>query len=730
MTRKQAGTLPAVQEIAAWLADQDGTPRTTEATQAFGIRGMENRRAFKTLYKDARKLGRDGANTVGGLPPVTMLVIQRISNDGDLIAVPEKWDKPPAPAVIVNPGRQGGALAVGTRVLARIEDEGGEVVAHPIKIFTGPPPRPDAVLAIVEEGHRGSLELREAQSGRPRRWKLDGKRPQGLEVGQLVLAKPEPRRPGRASRDFRASIISIHGDAENPAMFGLAMMEQLGAPIDFPANVIAAAEAAKPPELGRREDLRTLPLLTIDGADARDFDDAVFAEAFGHKGWRIIVAIADVSSYVEPGSALDVSARARGNSTYLPDRAIPMLPEALSNGLCSLKPGEDRACLFVEMKFSAEGRRTAHRVGRGLMQSHWRLTYEDAQTIADGGIADGALPDHPAQAAVQNLYAAFDCLLKGRQKRAPLELDLPERVVVFDDKGVTVDIAKRRGLASHKLIEEMMVQANASAAESVLETRAKALYRVHEKPDAERIGLLAEQAARMGIMHPGARLDHPRLINDVLGKADDPAVRTVLSELILRAQAQARYNPECTPHFGLSLEAYLHFTSPIRRYADLVAHRSLIQALDLGKGGEAPDRAELEVIAGEINKTERRSISVERAVVDRYVALLGKAFEGKELEGRIAGINRVGLFVRFEDPYLDGFAPAALLPQDYWRLSRDGMSMDGRSSGMSYRIGDGVTARIREVEVATGSVTLELPPPEGGLRRKRGGKRLIKKRRK
>ena len=440
MTRKQAGALPTVQEIAAWLADQDGAPRTTEATQAFGIRGMENRRAFKALYKDARKLGRDGANTIGGLPPVTMLVIQRISNDGDLIAVPEKWDKPPAPAVIVNPGRQGGALAVGTRILARIEKESGEIVAHPIKIFTGPPPRPDAVLAIVEEGHRGSLELREAQPGRPRRWKLDGKRPQGLEVGQLVLAKPEPRRPGRASRDFRASIISVHGDAENPAMFGLAMMEQLGAPIDFPANVLAEAEAAKPPELGGREDLRTLPLLTIDGADARDFDDAVFAEPFGRKGWRIIVAIADVSSYVPPGSALDVSARARGNSTYLPDRAIPMLPEALSNGLCSLKPGEDRACLFVEMKFSAEGKRTAHRVGRGLMQSHWRLTYEDAQAIADG-----ALPDHPAQGATQNLYAAFDCLLKGREKRAPLELDLPERVVVFDDKGVAVDIAKRRG---------------------------------------------------------------------------------------------------------------------------------------------------------------------------------------------------------------------------------------------------------------------------------------------
>ncbi len=724
MTRKQAGALPTVQEIAAWLAEQDGAPRTTEATQAFGVRGMENRRAFKALYKDARKLGRDGPRTIGGLPPVTMLVIQRISNDGDLIAIPEKWDDPPAPAVIVNPGRQGGALAVGTRILARIEDETGEVTAHPIKIFTGPPPQPDAVLAIVEENPRGGLELREAQPGRPRRWSLAGKRPPGIEPGQLVLAKPEPRRAGKSSRDFRASILSIHGDAEDPAAFGLAMMEQLGAPIDFPANVTAEAEAAKPPELGGREDLRALPLLTIDGADARDFDDAVFAEPFGRKGWRVIVAIADVSSYVAPGSALDVSARARGNSTYLPDRAIPMLPEALSNGLCSLKPNEDRACLFVEMKFSAEGRRTAHRVGRGLMQSHWRLTYEDAQ-----GIADGALDDHPARSAVKNLYAAFDCLMKGRIKRAPLELDLPERVVVFDDKGVAVDIAKRPGLASHKLIEEMMVQANASAAESVLEANAEALYRVHEKPDTERIGLLAEQAARMGLMHPGARLDHPRLINGVLAKTDDPAIRTVLSDLILRAQAQARYNPDCTPHFGLSLEAYLHFTSPIRRYADLVAHRSLISALELGSDGQAPDTAELEAIAGEINKTERRSISVERAVVDRYVALLGKSFEGKELEGRITGANRVGLFVRFEEPCLEGFAPAALLPQDYWRLSRDGMSMDGRSSGMTYRIGDSVTARIREVEVATGSVTLELSPPEGGLCRKRGGKRLIKKRR-
>lgn len=728
MTSKRDGPLPAVAEIAAWLADQDGVPRTTEATKAFGIKGMENRRAFKALYKDARRLGREGERTVGGLPPVTMLIVERISNDGDLIAIPEKWDDPPAPSIIVNPGKQGGAIAVGTRILARIEDEGGEAVAHPIKIFTGPPPRPDGVLAFVEEGPRGSLELREAQPGRPRRWRLDGKRPPGLEVGQLVLAKPEPRRPGRASREFRASIISIHGDAEDPAVFGLAMMEQLGAPVGFPDNVTAEAEAAKPPALDGREDLRKVPLLTIDGADARDFDDAVFAEPSGGKGWRVIVAIADVSSYVEPGSALDVSARARGNSTYLPDRAIPMLPEALSNGLCSLKPNEERACLFVEMKFSAEGKRTSHRVGRGLMQSHWRLTYEDAQGIADGGLAD-----HPAKSAVENLYAAFDCLLKGRAKRAPLELHLSERVVEFDDKGIAVNITKRPALASHQLIEEMMVQANASAAESVQEARSEALYRTHDKPDAERIGLLGEQASRMGLMHPGARLDHPRLINDVLAKADDPAVRTVLSELILRAQAQARYSPDCTPHFGLSLDAYLHFTSPIRRYADLVAHRSLIDALDLGAGGKAPDRAELEVVAGEINKTERRSISVERAVVDRYVALLGKAYEGKSLEGRIVGANRAGLFVRFEDPYLDGFAPAALLPDDYWHLSRDGMSMDGRSSGMSFRLGDSVTARVRDVEVATGSVTLELSPPEKAgkkaLRRKRDGKRLPKRRR-
>lgn len=714
---KKAGAairpLPAVADIRAWLAAADERPKASAAARAFGVRGVEDRRAFKLLFKQA--LSGEAAPDRPrreGLPPVTLFRVVRTDSDGQIRAVPERWEgAEPAPEAVVVAGGASSRLNSGTRLIARVEETGDGWIARPIRIIPEGRGRDEPELCVVEADDRGRLSLKAAKPGRELFWSIAGEPPTGLAEGDLVLAQPAPSRGGPRGRDFRARIVSTHGRADDPAAFGLAMMAALDAPVAFPDDVLEAAQGLPAPTLDRRHDLRELPLVTIDGADARDFDDAVFAEPAGG-GWRVVVAIADVAHYVRPGSPLDREARLRGNSTYLPDRAIPMLPEALSNGLCSLRPDEDRACLFVDMRFDKAGRRTGARFGRGLMRSRWRLTYEQAA-------AAGADPAHPEDFAplAHKLFAAYACLGAGRATRAPLELELPERTVAFGPDGRATAMGLRPSLPSHRLIEEFMVQANAAAAETLLEAEANGLFRVHDRPDPERMGLLAEMAAKLGAAAPGARLDRPRDLNALLGRVDDPTGRAILSELVLRAQARARYAADCDPHFGLALDAYAHFTSPIRRYADLVAHRALIAALDLGAGGAVEDVETLEATADAINRTERRSAAIERTVVDRYAALLAEAHVGATYEGRIVGANRAGLFVRFHDPMLEGFAPAALLPADHWRLTRDGLAMEGQSSRKAYRLGDVVQARIRDADAGTGGVTLEIHGSQ------RGGKR-------
>ena len=427
-------------------------------------------------------------------------------------------------------------------------------------------------------------------------------------------------KPGSGFGDQEARVIERVGDSSNPRAFSLIAIHSYEIPTEFPVEAVALAEAAKPVTLGTRDDLRMIPLVTIDGADARDFDDAVWAERDPEKedGWHAIVAIADVAWYVRPNDALDREAEKRGNSVYFPDRVVPMLPEALSNELCSLKPGVDRACMAVHLWFDDNGHLHRHRFVRGLMRSAARLTYEEVQQAIDAQHANMGPSDHTApllDPVLRPLYGAFAALDRGWRKRGALDLDLPERRIQLDESGKVVRIEPRARLDSHRLIEEFMVTANVAAAETLERLHKPGLYRVHDAPDPAKIAALGEFLAEIGI--PGVKLAkgqviRPRHFNEILRKIAGTPYAALVPQLVLRSQAQAIYSPTNIGHFGLALHHYAHFTSPIRRYADLVVHRALIDALHLGEAGANVSEKDLFSVGEHVSMTERRAAAAER----------------------------------------------------------------------------------------------------------------------
>jgi ribonuclease R len=518
---------------------------------------------------------------------------------------------------------------------------------------------------------------------------------EGLDEGELVVAGEI------AARRFgppQARILERLGSAEAPGAFSLLAIAQFEIPNEFPPAALAEAAAAPPPVLGDRVDLRGLGLVTIDGPDARDFDDAVWAEPdpdpANPGGWHIVVAIADVAGYVRPGSALDREATRRGNSVYFPDRVVPMLPEALSNGLCSLVPGEDRACMAAHLWIDADGRKLRHRFERALMRSTARLTYEAVQ--------EGTATLPPERRAA--LYGAFAVLDAARVKRGALALDLPEHKVVLDAVRRPVAIVIQPRLDSHRLIEEFMILANVAAAEELEGRRRSCIYRVHDLPAPEKVDALRDFLAEMGkpglTLAKGERM-RPELFNRVLTRAVGTDEALLINDLILRAQAQAAYSPRNIGHFGLALSRYAHFTSPIRRYADLLVHRALL--------GELPQvPAELEPIADQISATERRAVAAERAALDRYrTALLGGAV-GSVFTGRVTGVARFGLFVTAGDTGADGLVPMSSLPGDYYRHDTRRHRLVGQRSRRVFALGDAVTVRLDEADRMTGRLLFRL----------------------
>ncbi len=653
-----------------------------------------------------------GSPATARLPGTAVVQVTGTDADGDAVARPVDWDRAAGqpPLILMRPEKPGQpALAPGARVLASLKPAGpGRYEGRTLRRVTETPGR---ILGVFKRG-RGENRIVPTDRRSKAEWTVPAGQDNGAEPDEIVVA--EPVAGNRPLGLKPARVVERLGKLGDARSISLIAIHTHGIPQDFPDAALDEARRARATRLGSRTDLRDVPLVTIDGADARDFDDAVFAEP-NEQGFRLVVAIADGAHYVKPGSALDQAAGERGNSAYFPDRVVPMLPEALSNGWCSLRPNEDRGCLFVEMHIDRAGRKTAHRFGRGLMRSAARLTYEQVQA-AHGANDTLGLP-------LPHLYAAFQALLAARQARGTLDLDLPERKVVLDDTGRVTSVAPRPRLDSHRLIEEFMVLANVAAAEEVERLRKPCMYRVHAPPSDDKLDTLRGFLATLGIsLAPGNQI-HPRDLDRVLQRVVGTPEAPLVNEVMLRSQSQAAYSPDNIGHFGLALPRYAHFTSPIRRYADLLVHRALIKGLRLGRDGLPDDQAAaMPDIGDRITATERRAQLAERDAIDRYLTAFMATKVGETFEARISGVTRFGLFVTVTQSGASGLVPFASLPDDYWHFDEREQTLTGRRSRHVFRLGQDVDVLLSEANAVTGGMVFHVLQGAGGARAAPGRK--------
>jgi ribonuclease R len=601
--------------------------------------------------------------------------------------------------ILMHPERQGTpALAPGERVLVRLKPMGpGRYEGRTLRRVSETPGR---ILGVFK---RGRTENRIIPTDRRSKaeWIVPSGQESGAETDEIVLAEPVAQHLHLGLKPAR--VLERLGKLGDARSISLIAIHTHDIPQAFPDAALEEAKRARGVRLGSRTDLRDVPLITIDGADARDFDDAVFAEPDPdhHGGFRLLVAIADVAHYVRPGSALDHAAGIRGNSVYFPDRVVPMLPEALSNGWCSLRPNEDRGCLFVDMRIDRSGHKTSHRFGRGLMRSAARMTYEEVQAAEDSH-DDRGLP-------LPSLYAAFRNLLAARLERGTLDLDLPERKVELDDQGRVASVAPRPRLDSHRLIEEFMVLANVAAAEELERLHQPCMYRIHAPPSDEKLDALRGFLSTLGISLPAGNQVHPRDFDRVLRRYAGTPESQLISEVMLRSQSQAAYSPDNIGHFGLALPRYAHFTSPIRRYADLLVHRALVKGLRLGRDGLSDDQASaFPEIGDRITETERRAQQAERDAIDRYLTAFMSARIGGRFAARISGVTRFGLFVTVTETGASGIVPFNTLPDDYWQYDEREQTLTGRRTQKVYRLAQEVEVLLSEANPVTGGMVFHV----------------------
>jgi ribonuclease R len=711
------GKLPSRQEILDFLQTANRETGKREIARAFGIKGGD-RIALKELLRDMaddglitgsrRKLTRPGV-----LPSVTVIEIVARDPDGEFVGRPGTWDEEhgPAPRIVMAESKRGtGPVAgIGDRVLARITPLGADAdypyQARTIKRLARATQR---LLGIFRALPGGTGVIDPVDRKQLKEWPVTRGNTGDAENGELV--RFELARGGRYGVQT-AQVIERLGNPAAQQMTSLIAVHAHGIPDTFPEAALAEAEAAKEPDLKRREDFRQLPLITIDPSDARDHDDAVWAEAdpdpSNRGGWVVIVAIADVCSYVRPGSSLDKEARKRGNSVYFPDRVVPMLPERISNDLCSLKEDEPRGCLAVRMVFDKDGRKLKHRFFRALMRSAAGLTYEQAQAAIDGRPDEVTTP--LLDAVLRPLWGAYASLVLSRTERAPLDLDLPERKILLDDQGRVRTVVTPPRLDAHRLIEEFMIAANVSAAETLEAKRSPLIYRVHDAPSKEKLSSLGEFLATIGLKLPKSGTLKPAHFNRILADTRATPTAELVGEVVLRSQAQAEYSDDNLGHFGLNLRRYAHFTSPIRRYADLIVHRALVRALGFGNDGLTDAEMEqLERIAQAISDTERRAMAAERETADRLIAAYLADRIGARFQARVSGLVRTGLFVRLVETGADGFVPASSIGREYFYHDEARHALVGEDTGLAYRLVDPVEVRLVEAIPTAGALRFEM----------------------
>lgn len=692
------------------------------------LKGSGPRTALKHILKQLEDNGdiikhAGGAYALPeGLPAVMTVEATEISLDGDITVTPTDWNtgkQGPAPLIWLAPDKKGhAALGIKERALVRIEknqnpNDEADYIAHIIRALAT---EKNQIMGVFELTRSGFGVLRPTDRKAKHDFDVPKDQTAGAQEGDLVLGEIQP---GKGLRRKRARITKILGKRSDVNAISLISLHEAGLREDFPDPVIKETEKMKVPPLKGREDLRDIPLVTIDGADARDFDDAVFAEKTKDGGFHLIVAIADVSYYVRHGSALDDEAQRRGNSTYFPDRVVPMLPEALSNDLCSLRPKENRAAMIAHLWIDQNGQLKDYKFNRGIIRSAARLIYEQVQAAMDGQPDDTTGP--LMEPVLKPLYAAYEILDKARQKRGALDLDLPERQILIDDKGQMSGVKKRQRLDAHKLIEEFMVLANVAAAKA-LESKntlskagnekCPAIYRVHDRPKMDKLDGMRDFVESFGLSLPKGNVTKTGNINQLLRKSETTPHSQLISVMILRCQSQAIYSTENIGHFGLALTHYAHFTSPIRRYADLMVHRALVSAYKLGEGALSDhEKQRLDAIASHISETERTSMSAERSAIDRFTSSYLSQHIGAEFPGKITSVTRFGLFVELEESGADGLIPMRSLPDDYYIHDEDNHALIGRRHKRVFRLGAPVSVTIKEADPLTGSAVFALTKP-------------------
>ena len=683
-----------------------------ELAKKLGLKGSD-RIILKRILKELQAEGviegsaKKGFTKHGELPEAALIEVTGLDDDGEMLARPLNWESNEEPPLIyVMPAKDGGAPGLGDRLLARLERHGEAYEARIIRRLERE--TPTRLIGVLRNSPATGWRLAPIDKKARTEYALDKADLNGGKHNELVAAEPKP---GRIAGFARVKVTERIGSMDSPKTVSLIAIHDHGIPVEFPKSVIEEAKAAKSVDPRGRTDLRAIPLVTIDPPDARDHDDAVWAgtddDPANPGGHIVLVAIADVSHYVTPGSALDKEALKRGNSAYFPDRVVPMLPEELSADLCSLKEGVDRPCLVARMVFDRKGHKKSHIFQRAVMRSAARLTYAQAQAAFDGK------PDAGMSAVVKKTLAdvwdAYKSLTIARNLRDPLNLDLPERRIQLGPDGKVASIAFRERLESMKLIEEFMVLANVAAAEALEKAKTPLIYRVHDTPSKEKLFAFSDFLRTLNISFAKGQVIQPGTFNRILGASRGKPHEAVMNDVVLRSQAQAIYDPANIGHFGLNLAKYAHFTSPIRRYADLIVHRALIRAFKLGDDG-LTDR-EMSTLGGtaeHITMTERRAMAAERDSTDRYVAAFMEERIGERFDARVTGVTRFGLFVRLGTLGAEGLIPIRALGGDYFHHDERRQALVGQRTRLTYQMGDALAVKLMEAAPLTGGLRFEL----------------------